>query len=39
MLPISRIWASSIPRVEHAGVPSRSPEGADGGFGSNGIWF
>ena len=35
MIPaISRISGSSIPSVEQAGVPTRIPDGVDGGFGS-----
>ena len=39
MLAISRISGSSMPRVDGPGVPTRMPDGVDGGFGSNGIWF
>ena len=28
-----------MPRVDGPGVPTRMPDGVDGGFGSNGIWF
>ena len=37
MLAISFISGSSMPSVAGPGVPTRMPEGVDGGFGSNGM--